>query len=144
MLNDMIMIKKLLREKQEEIAKIAKNYDLDMVVLFGSQATGRTHPKSDIDIGYTSQMRLELDTRFKIETEISVLLHRGDIEFVDLRRISPVMKQIIADEGILLYEIRPGTFEAFCMYAFKLYVETKPLRELRYLSLRNFTYGTSR
>jgi len=133
-----------IQAKKKEIAKIAEKYGLDMVVLFGSQATGNTHPKSDVDIGYTSPTQLELSTRFKIEIELSKLLGREDIEFVDLRRISPVMKKIIADEGILLYQRVLGMFVIFKMYAFKLYVETRPLRELRYQSLRHFVYGTSR
>ncbi len=129
---------------QKQIKEIAIKYNIDLLVLFGSQATGRTHPKSDIDIGYTASQRLDLETRFKIENDMYRILKREDIEFVDLQRISPVMKKIIADEGIMLYEKIAGTFELFCMYAFKLFVETKTLRELRYQSLRNFAYGTSR
>ncbi len=130
--------------KKKEIAEIAHKYDLDMVVLFGSQATGRTHPKSDIDIGYTSSQSIELDTRFEVGNDISKLLSRDDIELVDLRRVSPLMKKIVSDEGIVLYEQRPGMFIAFCIYAFKLYVETEFLRQLRYESLKHFIYGTPR
>ena len=132
-----------IKEKSKEIGEIARKYGLDMVVLFGSQATGRTHSKSDVDIGYTAPQSLELDVRFKITNEFSRLLQRDDVEFVDLRRISPVMKKIIADEGVALYERIPGMFALFRMYAFKLYVETKALRELRYRSLEHFAYGTA-
>jgi len=128
--------------KKEQIGKIAKKYGLDMIVLFGSQATGQTHAKSDVDFGYTSSQHLESETRFKIQNELSDFLHREDIEFVDLRRISPVMKKIVADEGVVLYERAQGMFVLFRMYAFKLYVETRPLRDLRYQSLKNFVYGT--
>ena len=130
--------------KREEMAKIAEKYGLNLLVLFGSQATGKTHPMSDVDIGYTANEQLELKTRFEIEREISKVLGRDDVELVDLQRISPLMKKIIADEGVMLYERESGMFELFCIYAFKLYVETKPLRELRYQSLINFAYGTSR
>lgn len=130
--------------KKEELTKIAEKYGLNLLVLFGSQATGKTHPKSDVDIGYTANGQLELNTRFEIGKDISRVLERDDIELVDLQRISPLMKKIVADEGVLLYEREPGMFELFCIYAFKLYVETKPLRELRYQSLKNFIYGTSR
>ncbi len=130
-------------KSKSDFKKIAEKYGINMLVLFGSQATGRTHPKSDIDIGYTASREIELAIRFEIEIEISRMLGRKDVEFVDLQRISPVMKKIIADEGIVLYERVQGIFESFCMYAFKLYIETKPLRESRYQSLRNFAYGTS-
>ena len=132
-----------IKTRSKEIGEIARKYGLDLVVLFGSQATGRTHPKSDVDIGYTASQRLALETQFKIETDISRLLGRGDIEFVDLRRVSPTMKKIVADEGVALYERLPGTFVSFCVYAFKLHVETKSLRGSRYQSLRNFIYGAA-
>ncbi len=132
-----------IKKKSKEIGEIAEKYGLDLVVLFGSQATGRTHSRSDVDIGYTAPQLLDLDTRFKIETDISRLLGRADVEFVDLQRVPPTMKKIIADEGVVLYERRPETFTAFCAYAFKLYVENAPLRESRYQSLRNFIYGTA-
>lgn len=133
-----------LEKLKPDFKKIAEKYGIDMLVLFGSQATGKTHPKSDVDIGYVSSESFELNTLFKIENDLSLLLQRDDVEVVNLRRISPVMKKIIADEGVLLYEKKPGTFIGYRMYAFKLYVETKPLRELRYQSLRRFAYGTSR
>lgn len=123
---------------------IATKYGLDMLLLFGSQATGRIHSKSDVDFGFTSSHDIDLNTRFKIENEMSKLLKRDDIEFVNLRHISPVMKKIISEEAIVLYEKVSGIFDYFCMYAFKLYVETRQLREYRYQSLKNFAYGTSR
>jgi predicted nucleotidyltransferase len=134
----------IIMTKKKDLAEIAEKYGLDMVVLFGSQATGRTHSKSDVDIGFTAPEHLELKTRFEIETLISKVLGRDDVELVDLQRISPVMKKIVADEGVVLYEREPGMFELFCIYAFKLFVETKPLRDLRYQSLKNFAYGTTR
>jgi predicted nucleotidyltransferase len=132
-----------IKTKSKEIGEIAQRYSLDLVVLFGSQATGRTHPRSDVDLGYTAPQLLDLTARFKIETDITQLLGRTDIEFVDLQRVSPTMKKIVADEGIVLYERLPGTFVSFCVYAFKLYVETRSLRESRYQSLRHFIYGTA-
>jgi len=133
-----------LKIKKEELVKIAEKYGLNLLVLFGSQATNKTHPKSDVDIGYTANEQLKLDIRFEIEREISKVLGRNDVELVDLQRISPLMKKIIAEEGVVLYEREAGMFELFCIYAFKLYVETRYLRELRYQSLIDFTYGTSR
>ena len=127
-----------------ELKKIAEKYGIDMLVLFGSQVTGKTHPKSDVDIGYTSADNIEFSTKCKIMDEISDFLKREDIELVNLNSISPVMKNIIADEGVLLYERIVGMFILCKMDAFKIYVETKTLRDLRYQSLRNFIYGTSR
>ena len=129
---------------KQKIAEIVKKYNLDLVVLFGSQATGNIHSKSDVDIGYVSPKHLDFTTRFEIVTDLHSVFEREDVELVNLRMISPLMKKIIADEGILLYERTQGMFVQFRMYAFKLYVETKPLRELRYQSLRRFAYGKTK
>jgi len=40
---------------REKIEKIAKKYNLELMVLFGSQATGQTHSRSDVDLGVISK-----------------------------------------------------------------------------------------
>ena len=44
---------------REKIKSVAQKYDLEFVVLFGSQATGQTHSKSDID-DYETELRSKL------------------------------------------------------------------------------------
>lgn len=129
------------QEQKNSVINIAKEYELDLLVLFGSQATGKIHSKSDVDFGFISSKNIDIDNRFKIENDLGKIFKRKDIELVDMRRISPLMKKIISDEGVLLYQSIPGLFVRFNMYAFKLYIETKPLRELRYQSLKRFAYG---
>jgi predicted nucleotidyltransferase len=34
----------------QKLAEIAQRYDLDLVIVFGSQARGQAHPGSDIDV----------------------------------------------------------------------------------------------
>ncbi|OHA23268.1 MAG: hypothetical protein A3G52_00680 [Candidatus Taylorbacteria bacterium RIFCSPLOWO2_12_FULL_43_20] len=126
---------------KQRIADLAQKYGLDLVVLFGSQATGRTHPKSDVDIGYLSDQALDYQKEFAIQEDLFRLFRRTDVELVNLSRISPVMKKLVSDEGVVLYEREPGLFARFSMYAFKLFVETKKIRELRYQSLKDFIYA---
>ncbi len=128
---------------QPKIAALARKHKLRLVVLFGSQATGKIHPKSDIDVGYVASPDLNFEASLDAANDLRELLGREDVEFVNMRKISPLLRKIISDEGILLYEDTPGTFVQFKMYAFKKYIETKPLRELRYKSLRKFAYGNT-
>ena len=46
---------------KEKVKEIAQKYGLSFVALFGSQATGKTHQKSDIDIAYLSKNDLGLE-----------------------------------------------------------------------------------
>ncbi|HDK81390.1 MAG TPA: nucleotidyltransferase domain-containing protein, partial [Nitrospirae bacterium] len=43
-----------------EVRKIAEKYRLPLVLLFGSQVSGRTHPQSDVDIAFLSEKRMSL------------------------------------------------------------------------------------
>src|SRR3990167_4676309 len=81
--------------QRQEIAKMAEKYGLSLVVLFGSQATGKTHARSDIDIGvakyhpsWDSGNTLPL---IPVEDTLSEIFRRDDVEVVDLYTISPPM-----------------------------------------------------
>ncbi len=122
---------KLLREFSE------KN-GLQLLVLFGSQASGKTHPKSDTDIGFVSARKKNLLETIDMQRDMSQACAIRDLDLVDLRAVSPLFLKNITDSGVVLYEERPGIFSELRMYAFKLFVETKPLRALRAASLERF------
>ena len=52
--------------KKDAIAEIAKKNNLNFVVLFGSQATGRVHEKSDIDIAVLGSKEVDRVNRVSI------------------------------------------------------------------------------
>lgn len=119
--------------KRQEIANIAQKHQLSLVVLFGSQATGRTHAKSDIDIGVAKKTRSffeEMDVPvIEIENELTDLLHRDDIEIVNLSAVSPALMRSVVAEGKLLYEETPGVFSDWKLFAARIWMETGWLRE---------------
>ena len=49
---------------QDKIEEIAKKYSLKLLLLFGSQSSGKTHPMSDFDFGYN----------FIVEDKISIVV----------------------------------------------------------------------
>jgi predicted nucleotidyltransferase len=56
----------MIQEKQY-IARIAQKYSLELILLFGSQATGRTHGQSDFDVAYLSKQKLDLEEEAKFK-----------------------------------------------------------------------------
>ena len=52
-------------EIKPEIEKLAKKYRLSMIVLFGSQVSGKTHPQSDFDFAFLSEKKNEPDWNCK-------------------------------------------------------------------------------
>lgn len=113
---------------QPDIATLANKHRLDLVVLFGSQATGRTHVQSDVDIAVLSK---EDVNRARLALELSELLKRDDVEVVDLRSASPTLMRAVVENGKVLYESRPDAFFGWKLYAIKIWMETAWLRALR-------------
>jgi len=110
-----------------KIAEIAIKHGLDFVVLFGSQAIGRTHPKSDVDIGVISKSKFDI---LKVMTDLDNAFGRGDVNAVDLSRASPTLMRAIVVDGKLLYERERAMFLRWKFYAIRVWMETAWLREL--------------
>ena len=84
----------------EEIIVLAKKYDIEKVILFGSRARGDYHRTSDIDIavcgGNTARFALD------VNEETSTLLM---YDIIDLdASITKELRVSIETEGRLLYE----------------------------------------
>ncbi len=117
---------------------LAQKYGLSLVMLFGSQATGYTHKKSDVDIGYLSPKEIGYRENYKIALEVGRIFRKPDVEMVNIRNVSPELKKQVADQGIVLYEGRRSAFDLFRIHANRTYIETKPLRAYRDQRLKEF------
>ena len=89
---------------KSKISGLAEKYNLNLVVLFGSQVTGKTHPQSDIDIAFSSERHLSLREIAEMESEMAKELQLKDIELIDLKMAPPLLLKQIAQKSILLYE----------------------------------------
>lgn len=123
---------------KKKIASVATEHKLSCVVLFGSQASGKTHRYSDTDVAFMSERDIDYVEQLKIQNDIGTAFGVNNVEFVNMRRVSPLLMKQIGDKGKLLYEDRRGRFIDFKVLSFKLYVETAPLRRLRDRYLNNF------
>ncbi len=116
------------------IAEIAERFDLSIVVLFGSVATGADRPDSDIDIGV--QFRdgdPGLSRTLDLQVEISNLFRKRDVDLSILNRADPFFMKKIAERCEFLYE-EPGKGPAFLLLAFKRYQDHRKYLEME----RNF------
>lgn len=120
---------------KEKTKEIAQKYGLFFVALFGSQATGRTHQKSDIDIAVIRKQPISFDERLKIIGEFSDAFKREDVEVVDLASASPTLMYAVVRDGKLLYEEKENDFLNWKLYAIKIWMETSWLRDLSRKSL---------
>jgi predicted nucleotidyltransferase len=118
----------------EKIKQFAEKHGLTMVVLFGSQARNETHQGSDTDIAVFGRQKSVREIS-QMQIEFSEMFQIKDVELVDLSGRTPLFLKQVSDDGKVLYEQKPGIFDEFQIYAFKRYVEAKPLFALR----RKFT-----
>ena len=91
-------------EIEKDIVELAKRYNLEEVILFGSRADGTAHEKSDIDIavkGYHSD-----NERFEFEEEVWKIptLLMFDIVDLDSNMIDESLRKDIAEKGIILWK----------------------------------------
>ena len=84
----------------EEICQLAKKYNIQKVVLFGSRARGDYRERSDIDLavsgGNITEFSLDVD-------ELTSTLLKYDIVNLD-RSVQPELRIAIQQEGRIIYE----------------------------------------
>lgn len=123
---------------KKEFPKIARESNIKLALLFGSQVTGKIHKESDVDIAIFTKKSISPMELARLNFTISEKLKTDKIELVDLRCATPFLLKQIALKSILLFEEKLGIYDDFRVYSFKLYMEAKPLYELRYKSLNNY------
>ena len=126
-----------------KIAKIAEKYGMDLVVLFGSQATGQTHEESDIDIAYLGGKNISFDEEIAADSDLIEAFKRDDVQLVNLKKAPPLLMKEIVDHAIILYEREKSIFDSIFILAQRMFDEAKVLFDLRrhYLDYKLKEYG---
>jgi predicted nucleotidyltransferase len=114
-----------------KIAELAQTYGLSLVVLFGSQATGKTHKESDVDVAYLSGKKLSFDDEVQVNFRLTEIFRNDKVSLVNLKTASPLLLKQIMTKAIVLHEGMPHLFVEEFLRALRLYEEAKPLFELR-------------
>ena len=125
-------------EKQKRrIEEVAKKYQLKLVLLFGSRVDGKTHKESDYDVAYLPSKNLSYDEEIDINSVfISIFPHKeGRIDTVDIRRVKPLLLFAIFTKCQVLFEQDHLIFPTYRAYAYKKYIEAKPLYEEKFRRL---------
>lgn len=126
---------------RQKIVQLAQEYQLSLVVLFGSQSRGDTHAQSDVDIAYRAVEPLSLESEGMLIVELMQIFQTEKIDLASLRLASPLLLHEIAVSGQPLYEQRPGNFNDFYVYAMRRYEEARPLFRLRSEYLKKYVEG---
>ncbi len=126
-------------ENSRKIKKIVEKYDLELVLLFGSQASGKTHFASDIDIAILGQKMIIFEDEMKIRYEFTKVLKTDGVDIVDIRRAGPLlMYQIFSKPHKILFCTDLQIYFRYKIYAERKFVEAKPIFDLTQYSIERF------
>lgn len=113
---------------KNKIKKIAQKYGLTIVLLFGSQAKGRLHLQSDLDLAFYPQKKVDEQ---KLYEEFVHLFRRTDIDLINFRENhNHLLRYQILSQGIPLYESQPGLKSTLEWQSFFDYVDFKKYYDL--------------
>lgn len=96
---------------------VARLPGLQAVYLFGSAATDEQRADSDVDLAVLSPSPLASDLRFSLQQSLAALLRR-DVDLVDLRMASTVLRTEVLRRGVLVHDGAPterALFEAHAL-----------------------------
>jgi len=110
--------------------------------LFGSRAREDARPGSDIDLAVLTLGNLDPVERWKLQEDLAAQAHQN-VDLVDLRRASTVMRVQVLRDGRLLADVQPlvrATFECSALSAYaRLNEERREI--LNDIATRGRVYG---
>jgi len=122
--------------KKDLINKIVQKYSLELLLLFGSQVSGKTSKESDFDVAYLSKEDLDLEKEAELIVDLAPLFKSENIDLVNIKKAPPLLLYAITRNCRIIFEKEPLMFANLRAYAFKKYIETKPLYELKFKKLQ--------
>jgi predicted nucleotidyltransferase len=115
--------------------------DLIALYRFGSQAKGTARPDSDMDLAVLARDPIPNLRRFELAQELAVQLH-CDVDLVDLRNASTVMRMQVLSTGTCLDTQNESVRREFEMYAYSDYARLNEERReiLKGITKRGLVY----
>lgn len=109
---------------------------------FGSQAKGTARPGSDVDLAVLTRDPIPNLRRFELAQELAIRLHR-DVDLVDLRTASTVMRMQVISTGECLDAPDQSARREFEMYAYSDYARLNEERReiLKRIRASGLVYG---
>lgn len=118
-------------EQKQKIEKIGEDFNLKLLLLYGSCAKDAQRKGSDLDIAFLSNISVDFDTYFKLYSSLEGIFgdKDRDLDIVDIRKKDPLFLYQIAKNSQLLHGNRID-YSEFLAFAFRNYTDSKDLRDL--------------
>jgi len=124
-----------------QVKNLAEKYGLSLLMLFGSQVTGKTHKESDFDIAYLADKKLSFEDEGRIIIEIAKIIGARDERLVNLCNIKEsgalLLKEIFDRHQVLFYADR-NVYDSYKIFSVKNFIESRPLFDLRDFLIKKY------
>lgn len=115
---------RITRDQKRELGSIAKKFNLKLVLVFGSFATGKNRQGSDLDIAVLGSETISFAQQIDLISELSRLFHQ-DVDLSVLNSANPLLLFQVSKHAELLYGSQ-ADFARFKLYAFHRYHDYAP------------------
>jgi len=113
-----------------QLDAIAQTYGARLILRFGSTVSGKTHPRSDVDIAVLlAHPDLSLRDRAELAHALQSLFGDHDVDLVILNRADPLLLKQVSDRCVRLYGSEQE-FQRFRLLAFKRYQDHRRFLEM--------------
>ncbi|HHT9158313.1 MAG TPA: type VII toxin-antitoxin system MntA family adenylyltransferase antitoxin [Candidatus Brocadiaceae bacterium] len=113
-----------------KIANLAEKYNLTLVILYGSQASGEVRKESDIDIAVLGARPIPLEQLIDLNNEFAELFKVSEIDVKSLHNTNFLFRYQVMSKGVLLYG-KSYAYNTFKSYAFRDYHDSQDLLRLK-------------
>jgi len=124
-----------------QVKNLAEKYGLSLLMLFGSQVTGKTHKESDFDIAYLADKKLSFEDGGRIIIEIAKIIGARDERLVNLCNIKEsgalLLKEIFDRHQVLFCADR-NVYDSYKIFSVKNFIESRPLFDLRDFLIKKY------
>jgi predicted nucleotidyltransferase len=118
-----------LKINKERLKSLCQKYNIQLIILHGSYATGNARGKSDIDIGILGREKFDLNNQLDVLNDFSEVF--GDkFDPVFLNGAEPLISYQVAIHGKPLFEEKEGIFQHFQIQAVARYMDSKKFRDM--------------
>lgn len=113
------------------LKEIAILHKITLIILFGSEASGRSSKDSDIDLGILFDKPPSNAREEKVLEDFIHLFRTDRLDIVVLNHASPLLLFQVATKGKPVYEKARGNFLRFSITVYKRYWENNKFRRLK-------------
>lgn len=113
-------------EHKKELSQIGQKHKLDLLILYGSQATGKINSQSDVDIAIYRRGGINSAEYLKIYSEINQVLKGFEVDVKSLHNTNPLFQFFVTNDGVLLFG-NPLFFAEIKASSYQNYMDSQSL-----------------